>query len=125
MVRVCRPGGQILIVDACLSAEKVDAYNHFEKLRDPSHTRALTLEEFQSFIATENLQNVRLAFYKVEMELEQQLAVSFPNPGDDEKIRQLFRDDVDIDALGIGVHRCGDEIHFAYPITVIVAEKAI
>jgi ubiquinone/menaquinone biosynthesis C-methylase UbiE len=28
-------------------------------------------------------------------------------------------------SLGVGEHQRGDEIHFAYPITVIVAEKAI
>ncbi|MGV0023674.1 class I SAM-dependent methyltransferase [Phormidesmis priestleyi] len=123
MVRVCRPGGRILIADASLLSEKVDAYNHFEKLRDPSHTRALTLEEFQSLIADHTLQNVHLAFYKVEMELERQLAASFPNVGDDEKIRQLFRADIGVDALGVGAHLRGDEIHYAYPIIVVVAEK--
>ena len=122
MIRVCRPGGRILIADVALPPDKVDAYNQFEKLRDPSHTRALTLEEFQSLVANANLQDVNLAFYKVEMELEQQLAASFPNPGDDEKIRHIFRDDLGVDRLGVAAHLRDDKIHYAYPIAVIVAK---
>ena len=56
MARVCRPGGRILIADGCPPPEKVDAYNHFEKLFDPSHHRALTLEEFLSLINGAGLQ---------------------------------------------------------------------
>jgi ubiquinone/menaquinone biosynthesis C-methylase UbiE len=124
MIRVCRPGGRILIADVAPPLGKEDAYNQFEKLRDPSHTRALTLEEFQSLVANANLQDVNLAFYKVEMELEQQLAASFPNPGDDEKIRQMLKDDLGIDRLGVAAHLRDGEIHYAYPIAVIVAKTA-
>jgi ubiquinone/menaquinone biosynthesis C-methylase UbiE len=124
MVRVCHPGGQILIVDACLPPDKIDAYNQFEKLFDPSHHRALTVEEFQQLIDTANLQNLQLVSYKMEMELERQLTASFPNPGDDEKLRKLFRDDIGCDRLGVGVHLKGDEIHYAYPVTVFLAEKS-
>lgn len=124
MVRVCRPGGQIVIADAVLPPEKIAAYNHFEKLFDPSHHYALTLEEFLRLVNDVGLQNVSLASYRMEMELERQLAASFPNPGDDEKLRQLVREDIGVDRLGIGAHWRGDEIHYAYPVTVIVAEKA-
>ncbi len=124
MARVCRFGGRVLIADAVLPPDKVDAYNDFERLIDPTHTRGLTLEEFQELVSATGLQNVHLAFYKMEMNLEQQLATSFPHPGDDEKVRQLFRDDLGVDHLGVGAHLRGDEIHFAYPVTVIVAEKA-
>jgi len=125
MVRVCRPGGRVLIADVALPSDKVDAYDRIEKLRDPSHTHALTFEEFLKLVTDANLQNVNLAFYKVEMGLEQQLAASFPNPGDDEKLRQTFRDDIGVDRLGVGAHFRGDEIHYAVPITVIVGEKVV
>jgi SAM-dependent methyltransferase len=124
MSRVCRPGGKIMIIDAILPPEKVDPYNHFEKLLDPSHNRALTMEEMQRFVENAGLQDVRLAFYNMEMELESQLAASFPNPGDEERIRRLVRDDIGIDQLGVGAHIRGDEIHYAYPVTVVVARKA-
>jgi ubiquinone/menaquinone biosynthesis C-methylase UbiE len=124
MSRVCHPGGKIMIIDALLPPEKIDAYNRFEKLFDPSHNRALTIEEMQWLVKNAGLQDVRLAFYKMEMELESQLAASFPNQGDEERIRRLLIDDIGIDRLGVGAHMRGDEIHYAYPVTVVVARKA-
>lgn len=125
MIRVCRPGGRILIADVALPPEKVEAYNALEKLRDPSHTRALTLEDFQSLFSQTNLQNVRLNSYKVEISVEQQLAASFPNPGDIDRIRQLVRDDLEVNHLGINAHLRDDEIWYEVPISVIVAEKLL
>lgn len=124
MVRVCRPGGKVLVVDAVLPAEKVAAYNQMEKLRDPSHTRALSGEEMSHMIHASGLRHIRTARYTVEMELETQLAASFPNPGDDEKIRQLVTADIEFDHLGVGAHRVGRDIHFAYPILITIGEKA-
>src|SRR5476649_2210627 len=46
MVRVCRPGGRITVVDVFTnSPEQADAYDRLEKLRDPSHTHAMQLTE--------------------------------------------------------------------------------
>jgi ubiquinone/menaquinone biosynthesis C-methylase UbiE len=123
MVRVCCSGGRILIADVVLAPDKVNSYDQVEKLRDPSHTHALTQEEFSKLIADVNLQNIKLRSYKVELELEQQLAASFPNPGDDDKLRQIFREDIGVDRLGVGAHFQNQEIHYAVPITAIIGEK--
>jgi ubiquinone/menaquinone biosynthesis C-methylase UbiE len=123
MVRVCRPGGKVMVVDAVLPAEKAAAYNRMEKLRDPSHTQALSVEEMSHMVHASGLRHSRTARYTVEMELETQLAASFPNPGDDEKFRQLVTADIGHDHLGVGTHRVGRDIHFAYPILITVGEK--
>src|SRR5262249_10948345 len=101
MMRVCQPGGKVMIADAIVSPDKIDAYNQFEKLFDPSHNRALTLSEFFSLINQAGLQNLRIANYKMEMALEDQLAASFPNPGDDEKLKRLLREDIGADRIGV------------------------
>ena len=124
MMRLCQHGGRILIADVALPPDKVNAYDRLEKLRDPSHTHALTLEEFPQLIANANLQNVSWSFYKVELQLEQQLEASFPKVGDDEKIRQIFREDIGVDSLGVEAHYQGNEIHYAVPIAAIVGQKA-
>lgn len=125
MVRVCRPGGRVLVADVVLPPEKAGAYDHMERLRDPSHTHALTDSEMAEMIGASGLINLRTGRYKVGMELEKQLGASFPNPGDADRIRRLFEADLEVDGLGVGAHLLGTEIHFAYPILVVVGEKSV
>jgi ubiquinone/menaquinone biosynthesis C-methylase UbiE len=123
MLRVCCPGGKVLIADVVLPSKKINAYDHLERLRDPSHVHALSHEELKSLVVDRDLRDIRLAFYKVEIELEQQMAASFPNAGDEAMIRRIFNDDIGIDKLGINAHRVGSEIHYEVPITILVAQK--
>ena len=112
-----------MIADVIQLPEKADAFDRLEKLRDPSHVHALTFSELASVVAVSGLENVKTAQYKVEGELEQQLNASFPNPGDDEKIREMFKADLEFDRMGIDVHLKGNEIHFAVPILVVIGDK--
>ena len=123
MVRVCKKNGIILIADAGLPANKVEAYNRLEKLRDPSHTKALSHEEWEELLNDSEIKNLQQAGYRVPMELEKQLDASFPNPGDEDKIREIFKKDLSIDSLGMKTHLVGDEIHFSYPISIYVGNK--
>ena len=47
MARVCRLGGQVAIIDIASTEDQAAAtlHNQLERLRDPSHTRALTVGE--------------------------------------------------------------------------------
>jgi SAM-dependent methyltransferase len=125
MKRVCAPGGKIVVIDAAISTDpaKAAAYNRAEKFRDPSHARALSLPEFDLLFKWVGLPSPRKTFYKVEADLEDNLRRSFPNPGDADKLRQMFVESLENDGLGVGAHRKGDNIHFSYPIAVLVAEK--
>jgi ubiquinone/menaquinone biosynthesis C-methylase UbiE len=123
MVRVCRPNGVVLVADIALPPEKRRAFDRMEKLRDPSHTSHLTAAEFQHMAAEMKLREVKTQFIKSERNLEAHLAASFPAPGDDEKIRKIFRDDIGKGELGLGAHWQGNEIHFAYPIIILVGRK--
>jgi SAM-dependent methyltransferase len=123
MVRVCLPGGRVMVADVVLPPEKADAYNRMERLRDPSHTRALTYTEMAEIVGASGLTNVQTGHYKVEMEVEKQLSASFPNPGDADRVRRLFEADLGVDDLGVGAYRQGGAIYFAYPILVVVGEK--
>ena len=124
MVRVCRPGGRVLVADIALPPEKRRAFDRVEKLRDPSHTSHLTPAEFLQMAEELKLREVKTRFVKSERNLETHLQASFPNPGDDEKIRKIFRDDIGKDELGLEAHWRGQEIYFAYPVIILVGRKA-
>lgn len=125
MIRVCKPNGIVLIADAALPASKIDAYNRMEKLRDPSHTQALSFDSWDFLLKKSSLKNLKRSSYKVDMELETQLKASFPNHGDDEKIREIFNNDIVSDSLGMDVHLVGNEIHFSYPISIYYGTKTL
>ena len=100
-------------------------YDRVEKLRDPSHVRALPLEELTGLCHDAGLRDVRKAFFRLEVALESLLASSFPNPGDVDRIRQTFEADIGVDRLGVGAHRRDGAVHFAFPIVVLAGQKWI
>src|SRR6476661_2431886 len=51
MKRVCKPGGRIVVVDMAPHPAKADALNAAERLRDPSHVRALPEKELGALFA--------------------------------------------------------------------------
>jgi SAM-dependent methyltransferase len=125
MTRVCRPGGRVVVADAAASPDpaRAAAFNRMEKLRDPSHVRALTLAELAGLFADAGLPEPAITRYRLASDLEGLLARSFPDPGDAEKIRALFRDSLVDDGLGVGARERDGRIHFAYPIAILVAPR--
>ena len=123
MIRVCKPNGKIIVVDVALEEKYAQAYNNMEKLRDPSHTRALTNTEFEQLFSNKQLSNCSKSNYSVKLELEEQLNASFPNSGDDEKIRNIFQEDIIHNHLGVKSYSKDSKIYFSYPITIFVATK--
>lgn len=123
MIRVCRPGGRVLVADVALPSNKTKAYDDLEKLRDPSHTHAMSISEWEELFSSNKLTDVQKDFYSVPIELERQMKASFPNPGDEEKVRARIKEDIGIDRLGIGAFSKGDEIHYSVPIGVFVGRR--
>jgi ubiquinone/menaquinone biosynthesis C-methylase UbiE len=123
MARVCRPGGKVVVIDSAPAPDKADAFNAMELVRDPSHARAMPLEELKDLYRQAGLPEPRTTGYRLEGELEGLITRSFPNPGDDETLRRIFRASVDGDTLGIGARRDGDTIRYGYPVAVLVADK--
>ena len=86
MVRVCRPGGRVTVCDVfATSPEQGEAYDRLERHRDPSHTPALPLTELDSLFS--GLMDVRRAFYKYPVKVDDLLSRSFPDPGGAEAFR--------------------------------------
>jgi ubiquinone/menaquinone biosynthesis C-methylase UbiE len=123
MVRVCAPGGRVVVVDmyASQDAAKAAEWNRLEKLRDPSHVRCLTLAELQGLFPQVGLPEPQASYYELRDEVRNLLRRSFPNPGDDVKIIEMFAASAEDDRLGIPVHRDGEQINYAYQIAILAA----
>jgi SAM-dependent methyltransferase len=125
MVRVCAPGGRVVVVDTYASDEpaKAAAFNRLEILRDPSHARSLTLAELKGLYRTAGLDAPRVSFYELRDTVTNLLARSFPNPGDEARIVDMFTAAIEDDSLGIPVHRAGDGLEYAYPVAILAADR--
>jgi ubiquinone/menaquinone biosynthesis C-methylase UbiE len=125
MVRVCAPGGRVVVVDMHASEDPAKAaeWNRLEKLRDPSHVRCLTLTELKALFGTAGLPAPQAGFYELRDDVRNLLRRSFPNPGDDVKIVEMFAASAEDDRLGIPVRREGDRIEYAYPVAVLAARR--
>ena len=124
MARVCRPGGRVAVIDVAASpdAAKAATFNEMELRRDPSHVRALPLEELRSLFAGAGLADPTLTTYLLESDLDGLLSRSFPEPGDEEKVRAAIVGTVDDDRLGVPARRDGDRVVLGYPIAVLTVE---
>jgi ubiquinone/menaquinone biosynthesis C-methylase UbiE len=70
MARVAKPGGRIVVVDVYTSSpQQAERYNHVETLRDPSHVRALALDELRALFETVGLTDVSADFYNLDVGL--------------------------------------------------------
>jgi SAM-dependent methyltransferase len=125
MKRVCVPGGKVVVADTDASADTTKAaeFNRMEKLRDPSHVRAMPLAEHLELFRRVGLPAPRTTGYRLEGELEALLGRSFPLPGDADKIRQIFAASLEDDRLGIPMQRDGEQIRYAYPVAILVSQK--
>jgi ubiquinone/menaquinone biosynthesis C-methylase UbiE len=123
MRRVCKPSGRIVVADMAPIAERADALNAEERLRDPSHVRAMPPEELRELFAKAGLPEPRMESYRLEGELEDMLRRSFPNPGDADRVRKMFTDSLADNALDLNTRERDGKIYFAFPVAVLAAPR--
>jgi ubiquinone/menaquinone biosynthesis C-methylase UbiE len=121
MARVCAPGGTVVVCDLAVAPRSVDAFNAVERLRDPSHVRALTPSELSQLFEQAALAEPRISGYRVELELDSHLARSFPQPGAEAQIREAFAASLVDDTLGVDARRDSEKITYSYPVALLAA----
>ena len=117
MLRVTRPSGRIIVADVTPEALKRDSYDRFERLRDPSHTSALTGKELASLGNGHGLQPSEIIRFGLEMEANTLLSASFPETVGKEELIQLLTDDLHLDKLSFQVRKEGSSLIMTFPVT--------
>src|SRR5438093_2988697 len=123
MKRVAAPGGRVVVVDSTPEPRRAAAFNRMERLRDPSHVRSLPVDDHRELYAAVGLPAPRVTSYRLEGELESLIGRSFPHPGDDEKIREIFRAALADDALDIQPRLENGQLRYSFPVSVLVAAR--
>lgn len=123
MRRVCAPGGRVVVCDLLASddEEKAAAFHAMEMMRDPSHARALRLDQLLALFTDAQLQLNEPVFYRLAIELEALLTRSFPDPAHLPLIRAAYEASLANDGLGLDTVRVGDDIHGAYRVAILSA----
>lgn len=122
MARVCRPGGCVVIADSAPARPKANAFNAMERLRDPSHVRAMPVEELRDLFITAGLGEPRIETYRLEADLDGLLERSFPEPGDAARIRKIFEQSLADDSLDMATERRDGKIFLAFPVAILAAQ---
>ena len=126
MKRAAKPGGRIVVCDGVASDDpsKAQAFNDFERMRDPSTVRFLTAGELHSLFAQAGFQIETERTYRVPAELEALLKTSFPAAEDIPRLRETVVASLSDDRLGMATRRDGDRILLSYPALILSATRS-
>jgi ubiquinone/menaquinone biosynthesis C-methylase UbiE len=126
MIRVCRPGGRIVVCDALASDDpaKAAALNAMERHRDPSTVEFRPLAFYKGVFREAGLPEPEMRFYGVPAERERLLAMAYPASDDRAGLRAMIDAAVVGDRMGVNARRDGDTVRFEYPAVVLVAVKS-
>ena len=123
MKRVCKPGGKLVVCDLLASDDVSEAerFHAMEMMRDPSHARALRLDELVTSFVEADLSPAQPVFYRLAFQLEAMLGRSFPSPEHVPAIRAAFEASLAGAGLGLDTRRVRDDIHGAYRVAIQTA----
>ena len=124
MKRVCRSGGRIVVIDTAPALEKAQAFNRMEKLRDPSHARALAVEEMTALFVSAGLGEPQVEQLRMPGDLNSLLQRSQCEPGDDLRCRELFEASLADDRIDMHPRREGDNFLYEFPVAIYSVTQA-
>jgi ubiquinone/menaquinone biosynthesis C-methylase UbiE len=127
MVRVCRPGGRVVVSDVMPAPDKTAAYDRMEKLRDPSHGHAHSVVELTAIGAGLGLPEPAVhSSVTGPMPYGAVLATSFPEAVTREELLERMREDAvgGADRHGFSAQLRDGEVLVSYPMAQVVWMKA-
>ncbi len=121
MSRLCRIGGTVAVEDLIASEhpDRAEYHNRFERLRDSSHTRVLSLSEMVRILAASGLELVRFSSDGLPNPVERWFD-SAQTPADK---RAMIERDLREDLSGTNPRRIDGELFFTHRTAIVVTRK--
>lgn len=123
MVRVCQPGGRVVVSDVTPAPGKGEEYDRMERLRDPSHGHAHSVGELTKMGESLGLGPPE-TFTSLcgPMPYAAVLATSFPEEHTREELLEIMRGDAvsGENRLGFSAELSGGEVLVSYPVSQVV-----
>lgn len=94
MARVLKPNGKLVIVDMIANENSSQIQNQIEKMRDNSHTKALTKAEMDSLFISNNFKIDKFYKLTVTKNLNNWLSLTNTSENEKEKIIKLLQSDI-------------------------------
>jgi ubiquinone/menaquinone biosynthesis C-methylase UbiE len=94
MYRVLRPGGRAVMIDNIVpdDREAADFINRFEKRRDPSHNRCLTIPEWVDLFTRAGFQDLQVEHFFKAIEFEAWTDIKSVGEGTRGELREMLVD---------------------------------
>jgi SAM-dependent methyltransferase len=110
MARVCRPGGTVAVMDLASEPGAVgERHNALERLRDPSHTRALAEDELPAALAAAGVGAITLAERRAALPAEPWLDRALPDQAARAEVMAALRAEAEDGGPATGLHaRAGE-----------------
>ena len=125
MARACAPGGGIVIEDQALPADPVAAetMTTVDRLRDPSHTRAVAPDAWRDLFAACGLQFERIEIVPREMDFDEWMNRAHPAPDDAARARDILEAVARGERSGPRAWRAGEALRFILDLQIIRGTK--
>jgi ubiquinone/menaquinone biosynthesis C-methylase UbiE len=126
MVRVCRPNGKVGIIDLVAPENEVWAtnYNRIERLRDPSHRRALPATELHNLLQEAGLSEIYSESRRIEVNVQRWLDLTDPDPETRQAIlEELSREIQGSGSTGLDPFMRDKELMFFHTWMILVGTK--
>ncbi|MCP3965664.1 MAG: methyltransferase domain-containing protein [Lentisphaerae bacterium] len=127
MMRVCQENGWVAVCDIVTeNPEMYEKYNHFERLRDPSHTYCLTHEKLQNLFIDSGLLIVRNESRDLSVEFETWYNMGSMSDNLEVKntiINALENELKGGEKTGMRPYMKDGKLHFLQAINIIVGKK--
>jgi ubiquinone/menaquinone biosynthesis C-methylase UbiE len=126
-VRVLKPGGQLGLTDNVVSGEPLVArcVNSFEKLRDPSHHWAYSLEDWEAYIASAGLEITHAETFRKKLDFDEWAGRMGVTGSDLTRLRVLLVRSPEEAQQWLSPRQVGGRLVFTLTEAIIVGRKPL